>query len=99
MNSSNSAGQNGLSDLAYDLVTIMHNKAKAIRAYETYIGDAQKANSQECAQLMQRIHEDDLRHLEELKLHVAAVLTGGPMPGQGQGSSQSQGSSQNRQTG
>lgn len=69
----------GLTDLAYNLITILENKAKATRAYEQYIQDAQKANSPDCAELMQRIQQDDLRHIDELKQHVSVVLKGKTM--------------------
>lgn len=70
------SGKSGLTDLAYNLVTILEHKAKASRAYEQYIKDAQKANSPDCAALMQRIKEDDMRHIDELKQHVTGVLAG-----------------------
>lgn len=66
----------GLSDLEFNLVTVLANKAKGSRAYQTYVADARKANSSECAELLERIWRDDLRHIDELKQHVAAVLTG-----------------------
>lgn len=75
------ANKPGLTDLAYNLVTILENKAKATRAYEQYIQDAKKANSPDCAALMQRIQQDDLRHIDELKQHVSVVLEGRTMGG------------------
>jgi len=70
----------GLSDLAYDWITLVQNKAQALQAYDKYIEDARKAGSQECVELFQRIHEDDKRHLEEAKRHLMMVL-GGQMGG------------------
>jgi rubrerythrin len=66
----------GLSDLAYDWVTVVQNKAQALKAYDAYIEDARKAGSQECVELFQRIHADDMRHLEEAKQHLQMVLSG-----------------------
>lgn len=37
-----------LSNLEYDLLTALHNKAEAVKAYETYIKDAQEVGSQPC---------------------------------------------------
>jgi rubrerythrin len=71
----------GLSDLAYDWVTLVQNKAQALQAYDKYIEDARQAGSQECVELFQRIHEADKRHLEEAKRHLMMVL-GGQMGGQ-----------------
>lgn len=73
----------GLSDNAYNLITILENKAKGVRAYETYRSDAQREGSPDCAALIERIYQDDLRHIEELKQHVSAVLLGGKMDSQG----------------
>ena len=66
----------GLSELAYDWVTILHNKTKGLRAYATYIEDARKANAQECVDLLERIRDADRRMVEEIKDHVAQVLAG-----------------------
>lgn len=85
--------QTGLSDLAYDLVTVLSNKAKGARAYEAYIEDARRANATECAQLLERLWKEDQRQIEELKQHIEVVLgdesgspgsPGSPIQGQGQ---------------
>lgn len=73
----------GLSDNAYNLVTILENKAKGVRAYQTYRDDAQREGSPDCAELIERIYQDDLRHIEELKQHVSVVLLGNKMDSQG----------------
>ena len=73
----------GLSDLAYDWITLVQNKAQALQAYDKYIDDARKAGSQECVELFQRIHEADKRHLAEAKQHLIMVLSG-QMGGQAQ---------------
>jgi len=65
-----------LSNLAYDWVTLIQNKAQALRAYDTYIKDAQDAGSQDCAELFQRIHDQDKQQLEEAKQHLLKVLSG-----------------------
>jgi hypothetical protein len=70
----------GLSDLAYNLVTMLAKKAKAAEVYDQYLEDARAANSQDCVRLIQQIQQDDLRHIEELKGHVIAALSGGQMP-------------------
>jgi hypothetical protein len=65
-----------LSDLAYDWVTIIQHKSEALRAYEQYINDAQKAGAQECVELMRQIYESDSRHIEEATRHLMHVLQG-----------------------
>lgn len=66
----------GLSDLAYDWITLVQNKAQALQAYDKYIDDARKAGSQTCVELFQRIHEADKRHLAEARQHLIMVLNG-----------------------
>ncbi|PSB05782.1 hypothetical protein C7B62_24470 [Pleurocapsa sp. CCALA 161] len=48
-------GTNAVSDLEYDLLAVLKNKAEAIRAYDTYIQDAQQAESQPCSQLLEKL--------------------------------------------
>jgi rubrerythrin len=65
-----------LSDLAYDWITLMQNKAQALNAYDKYIEDAEKAGSPECAAFFRKVHDDDKAHLAEARRHLAAVLDG-----------------------
>jgi hypothetical protein len=65
-----------LSDLAYDWITLMQNKAQALIAYDQYIKDAEAANSPECAAFFRKVHDADKAQLEEAKQHLVAVLQG-----------------------
>jgi len=65
-----------LSDLAYDWITLMQNKAQALIAYDQYIKDAEAANSPECAAFFRKVHDTDKAQLEEAKQHLVAVLQG-----------------------
>jgi rubrerythrin len=64
----------GLSNLAYDWITLIQNKAQALRAYDSYIKDAEQAGSQACVELFRRIHDEDMRQLEEAKQHLMMVM-------------------------
>jgi hypothetical protein len=64
------------SDLAYDWITLMQNKAQALLAYDQYIKDAEAANSKECADFFRRVHDADKAQLAEAKQHLIAVLQG-----------------------
>ncbi len=66
----------GLSNLAYDWITVIQNKAQALQAYDTYIEDARKVGSQACVELFQRIHAEDKRQLAEAQEHLLQVLQG-----------------------
>jgi hypothetical protein len=65
-----------LSNLAYDWITLMQNKAQALIAYDQYIKDAEAAGSPECAAFFRKVHEADSAQLEEAKHHLVAVLQG-----------------------
>jgi ABC-type Zn uptake system ZnuABC Zn-binding protein ZnuA len=65
-----------LSDLAYDWITMIQNKAQALLAYDQYIKDAEAANSKECADFFRKVHDADKAQLAEAKQHLIAVLQG-----------------------
>ena len=65
-----------LSDLAYDWITFMQNKAQALNAYDQYIKDAEAAGSPECAAFFRKVHDADKAQLAEAKQHLVGVLQG-----------------------
>ncbi|MEO6623222.1 MAG: hypothetical protein ABIN37_00090 [Burkholderiaceae bacterium] len=65
-----------LSDLAYDWITLIQNKAQALMAYDQYIKDAELAGSADCAAFFRKVHDADKAQLAEAKLHLVAVLQG-----------------------
>lgn len=65
-----------LSDLAYDWITLMQNKAQALLAYDQYIQDAEAAGSPECAAFFRKVHDTDKAQLAEAKEHLVKVLQG-----------------------
>ena len=65
-----------LSNLAYDWITLMQNKAQALLAYDQYIQDAEAAGSAECAAFFRKVHDADKAQLAEAKEHLIAVLQG-----------------------
>ncbi|MFN4117635.1 hypothetical protein [Acidovorax sp.] len=65
-----------LSDLAYDWITLMQNKAQALLAYDQYIKDAEAAGSAECAAFFRKVHDTDKAQLAEAKEHLVKVLQG-----------------------
>lgn len=68
---------NPMSDLMYDWVTVLHNKAEGLNAYEKYIKDAAEAGSQECVEMFRRLHEQDARMVQEIKDHVFGMIKDG----------------------
>jgi hypothetical protein len=71
-----SADPHPLSNLEYDWITLIQNKAQALMAYDQYIKDAEAAQSPECAAFFRRVHDADKAQLAEAKQHLAAVLEG-----------------------
>ena len=65
-----------ISDLAYDWITLVQNKAQALMAYDQYINDAEAADSPACAAFFRKVHDADKAHLAEAKQHLVAVLEG-----------------------
>ena len=65
-----------LSNLAYDWITLIQNKAQALMAYDQYIKDAEEANSPECAAFFRKVHDADKAQLTEAKRHLVMVLEG-----------------------
>ena len=57
----------GMSNVTYDLVTVLSSTGEAIDALDTYIEDAKKANNREVQQLFEQIRQDELRHCESLR--------------------------------
>ncbi len=58
-------GPFALDNLTYDLIAIMHEKSQAMEAYDKYHRDAQ--GEQKCAELINRIHQQDQRNVQELQ--------------------------------
>ncbi len=68
-----------ISDLEYDLVAVLKNKAEAVQLYETYMQDAQNAGSQPCADLLQRLKQTEMQQVQEIRQHLQEVMQKGKM--------------------
>lgn len=66
--------QNVVSNLEYDWLTVMHNKAQALVAYDQYIEDARNANSQPCVELFQKLKESEANQIGEIRQHLKQVM-------------------------
>ena len=69
----------GVSDLEYDWVTVLHEKGKAIAAYDKYIEDAKKADSQPCIELLESLKQSDSEQMQKIKEHLMEVMQKGKM--------------------
>jgi hypothetical protein len=62
---------NGLSDVTYDLVTVLANCGEAIQALDEYIQDAKRDSNPSVQQVFQQIRDNELRHCEILRGVIA----------------------------
>ncbi len=68
-----------ISNLEYDWVSTMHNKAEALKAYEQYISDAEAAGSQPCVDLFKKIRDAEIEQIREIREHLMTVMQQGKM--------------------
>ena len=65
---------NPISDLMYDWLTVLQSKAEGVNAYEKYIKDAEKEGAQQCVELFRKLHEQDVRQIQEIKDHLRRAM-------------------------
>ena len=68
-----------VSNLEYDWVTVLHEKGKAVEAYDKYIEDAKAANSQPCVELLEKLKQSDAEQMQEIRQHLMEVMQQGKM--------------------
>jgi hypothetical protein len=68
-----------ISDLEYDLLTVLQNKSEALHAYEKYIQDAQSIGSSPCVELFQKLQQQDMQQAQEIRQHLQEVMQKGKM--------------------
>lgn len=72
-------GTQAISDLEYDLLTVLQSKAEALNAYDKYIQDAQAIGSQPCVELFQKLQQQDIQQAQEIRHHLQEVMQKGKM--------------------
>ncbi len=73
------ANTQAISDLEYDLLTVLQNKSEALHAYDKYIQDAQSIDSQPCVKLFQKLQQQDMQQAQEIRQHLQEVMQKGKM--------------------
>ncbi|HEY9822840.1 MAG TPA: hypothetical protein V6D35_19020 [Candidatus Sericytochromatia bacterium] len=68
-----------ISNLEYDLLTVLQNKSEALQAYDKYIQDAQSIGSQPCVELFQKLQQADSQQAQEIRQHLQEVMQNGKM--------------------
>lgn len=66
-----------MSDLLYDVVTVLAKCGKAVDALDTYIDDAKRDNDQNVLKLFEGIREDEIRHCDMAKDVISNLVKQG----------------------
>ncbi len=66
------SGRYPIDDLTYDLLTVMHAKAKALEAYDKYIEDAR--GNEEVRRFLEQLREQDVRMVHELRGYLGRLF-------------------------
>jgi hypothetical protein len=66
--------ENPVSDLFFDWVSVLHNKAEGVNAYERYLKDAQDRKADRCVELLQKLRDQDIQMLREVKDHLREMF-------------------------
>ncbi|HVC34096.1 MAG TPA: hypothetical protein VNL16_11350 [Chloroflexota bacterium] len=56
-----------LSNVTYDLVTVLSNCGEAVDALDDYIDDARRENDSDVVQLFEKIRQDEINHCNMAK--------------------------------
>ncbi|MCG6134921.1 MAG: hypothetical protein MET45_09685 [Nostoc sp. LLA-1] len=79
MATDNGHSQEPISNLEYDFISVLYNKAEAVKAYDGYIKDAQEVNSQPCVELFQKLRQSEMEQAQEISHHLQQVMQHGKM--------------------
>jgi hypothetical protein len=63
-----------MSNLSYDLLTVLQNKLEAIAAYAIYEKDCKASGDTACQQLVVQLKRDDERHVELLREELIRLV-------------------------
>lgn len=57
----------GMSNVTYDVTTVLSNTGEAVDALDSYIEDAKKENDPEAQRIFEQIRDDEIRHCDLLR--------------------------------
>ncbi len=66
-----------ISNVEYDLLSVLHTKLQGLEAYKKYIEDARKENNKECEQMFNEMMQQDRQHAERLHQTLASFVSRG----------------------
>jgi ferritin-like metal-binding protein YciE len=81
MHNGNTRSHPGVSDLGYDIITLLQSKLEAVDIYPLYIEDATEAGDAEIAHLLEQILRQDEQHIEMLTGALERLVNQGMLRG------------------
>lgn len=66
-----------MTNLSYDIVTVLQSKLEAIAAYEIYLKDCKESGDSACQQLVAELKMDDERHVAKLRAELERMVREG----------------------
>jgi hypothetical protein len=75
-NRGTSSGE-GLDDLTYNVITVLHEKSKGLEAYEQYIEDA--SDNEEVRTIFEELRDQDLEAVGRLEECLQMLMGGGEL--------------------
>jgi bacterioferritin (cytochrome b1) len=70
-------GEVGLSELGYDIITLLQSKLEALDIYDQFIADADEAGDTQSRQLFERLKQQDAQHVELLSAALERLVRTG----------------------
>lgn len=68
-----------MSDVTYDLATVLANCGEAVDALDEYIEDARRQNISEAARVLEQIRQDEIRHCEMVRNLIGELAKQGKL--------------------
>ncbi len=66
-----------MTNLSYDVLTVLHNKLEAVAVHVRYIQDAQQAGDDKVRQLLEDLKREDDRHIERVRGELERLVKEG----------------------
>ncbi|HEX5441451.1 MAG TPA: hypothetical protein VFW76_11240 [Ktedonobacterales bacterium] len=63
-----------MTNLSYDIVTVLQNKLEAVAAYDVYLKDCKESGDSACQQLVAELKRDDERHVAKLRAELERMV-------------------------
>jgi bacterioferritin (cytochrome b1) len=66
-----------MSDVNFDLITVLQNKLEAVAVYEAYLDDCDEAGDTHCRDLFEQLRTDDSHHADLLRQELERIVREG----------------------